>query len=83
MGAGAGSGRLGENSGRGAPRIGWNWDYGATVRLSGKGEVLLDGWWSVRLGAVVSWENGSNRGLRVIECRLDDSGLPRLLIVYN
>jgi len=43
---------------------------------SGGREALLDGWWGARLGTVVSWEDGSNRRLRVVECCLDVSGPP-------
>ena len=66
LGAGAGSSKYGDNPRSVAPRRGWDGDYGVTVCLSRGRKVRLDGWWSARLGAVVSWENGSNRQLRVV-----------------
>jgi len=39
-------------------------------------KVLLDSWWRAWLGTVVSWEDGSNRRLGVVECCLDVPGPP-------
>jgi len=55
----------------------------AVGRLSGGREALLDEWWGAWLGAVVSWEDGSDGRLRVVECCLDVSGPPRLLITRD
>ena len=33
----------------------------AVCQSGGRRKVLLGGWWSARLGAVVTWENRSNR----------------------
>jgi len=55
----------------------------AIGHLSRGREALLDGWWGARLPTVVSWEDGSNRRLQVVECYLDVSRPPRLLMVCD
>jgi len=56
-----------------------------TVCLSRERKVLtlLGRWWSVQLGMVVSWKNGSDGRLQVVERCLDVSGPPRLLMVCD